>query len=71
MIVKSRTATVAIGSKSSVSRKGSILEIGSALGSCFAQILRTSIGQRDAKLDPAVGKAKAIEANRCLIEGLI
>ena len=45
-VVKSVASALAIGSGSSVGREGPIIQIGSALGSTFGQIIRLSASQR-------------------------
>ncbi|HEX4742015.1 MAG TPA: chloride channel protein, partial [Caulobacteraceae bacterium] len=45
-VVKSLASAIAIGSGSSVGREGPIIQIGSALGSTFGQVVRMPIGQR-------------------------
>jgi CIC family chloride channel protein len=45
-IAKSLASAVAIGSGAAVGREGPIIQIGSALGSTFGQIIKLSVGQR-------------------------
>jgi len=45
-LVKSLASAVAIGTGSSVGREGPIIQIGSALGSTFGQLMRMPVGQR-------------------------
>lgn len=45
-VAKSIASAVAIGSGASVGREGPIIQIGSALGSTFGQIIRLTAGQR-------------------------
>ncbi len=45
-LVKSLASAVAIGSGASVGREGPIIQIGSALGSTFGQVIRMPVGQR-------------------------
>ena len=45
-IAKSLASALAIGSGAAVGREGPIIQIGSALGSTFGQVIRMSMGQR-------------------------
>jgi CIC family chloride channel protein len=45
-VVKSLASAIAIGTGSSVGREGPIIQIGSALGSTFGQVLPMTVGQR-------------------------
>jgi CIC family chloride channel protein len=45
-VAKSLASALAIGSGAAVGREGPIIQIGSALGSTFGQVIRMSVGQR-------------------------
>ncbi len=45
-VAKSLASALAIGSGAAVGREGPIIQIGSALGSTFGQVIRMSMGQR-------------------------
>ena len=54
-LVKSLASAIAIGSGASVGREGPIIQIGSAIGSTFGQIIRMPAGQRIALVE--IGRA--------------
>jgi CIC family chloride channel protein len=62
-VVKSLASAVAIGSGSSVGREGPIIQIGSALGSTFGQIIRMPAGQRIALVAAGAGAGIASTFN--------
>jgi CIC family chloride channel protein len=62
-LVKSLASAIAIGSGSSVGREGPIIQIGSALGSTFGQIIRMPVGQRIALVAAGAGAGIASTFN--------
>jgi CIC family chloride channel protein len=62
-LVKSLASAIAIGSGSSVGREGPIIQIGSALGSTLAQIVRMPSGQRIALVAAGAGAGIASTFN--------
>ena len=62
-IVKSLASAIAIGAGSSVGREGPIIQIGSALGSTFGQIVRMPAGQRIALVAAGAGAGIAATFN--------
>ena len=62
-LVKSLASAIAIGSGSSVGREGPIIQIGSALGSTFGQIVRMPAGQRIALVAAGAGAGIAATFN--------
>ena len=62
-VVKSLASAVAIGSGASVGREGPIIQIGSALGSTFGQIIRMPPGQRIALVAAGAGAGIAATFN--------
>ena len=62
-VVKSLASAIAIGSGSSVGREGPIIQIGSALGSTFGQIVRMPAGQRIALVAAGAGAGIAATFN--------
>src|SRR3984957_2186425 len=61
--VKSLASAIAIGSGASVGREGPIIQIGSALGSTFGQIVRMPAGQRIALVAAGAGAGIAATFN--------
>jgi chloride channel protein, CIC family len=62
-LVKSLASAIAIGSGASVGREGPIIQIGSALGSTFGQIIRMPAGQRIALVAAGAGAGIAATFN--------
>jgi CIC family chloride channel protein len=62
-LVKSLASALAIGSGASVGREGPIIQIGSALGSTFGQIVRMPTGQRIALVAAGAGAGIASTFN--------
>ncbi len=62
-LVKSLASAIAIGSGASVGREGPIIQIGSALGSTFGQIVRMPAGQRIALVAAGAGAGIAATFN--------
>jgi CIC family chloride channel protein len=62
-LVKSLASALAIGSGSSVGREGPIIQIGSALGSTFGQLIRMPVGQRIALVAAGAGAGIASTFN--------
>jgi CIC family chloride channel protein len=62
-LVKSLASAIAIGSGSSVGREGPIIQIGSAIGSTFGQIIRMPAGQRIALVAAGAGAGIAATFN--------
>jgi chloride channel protein, CIC family len=62
-LVKSLASAIAIGSGASVGREGPIIQIGSAIGSTFGQIIRMPAGQRIALVAAGAGAGIAATFN--------
>ena len=62
-LVKSLASAIAIGSGASVGREGPIIQIGSALGSTFGQMIRMPAGQRIALVAAGAGAGIAATFN--------
>jgi CIC family chloride channel protein len=62
-LVKSLASAIAIGSGASVGREGPIIQIGSALGSTFGQLVRMPAGQRIALVAAGAGAGIAATFN--------
>jgi chloride channel protein, CIC family len=62
-LVKSLASALAIGSGASVGREGPIIQIGSALGSTFGQIIQLPVGQRIALVAAGAGAGIASTFN--------
>lgn len=62
-LVKSLASALAIGSGSSVGREGPIIQIGSAIGSTFGQVIRMPVGQRIALVAAGAGAGIAATFN--------
>ncbi len=62
-LVKSVASAIAIGSGASVGREGPIIQIGSAIGSTFGQIIRMPAGQRIALVAAGAGAGIAATFN--------
>jgi chloride channel protein, CIC family len=62
-VVKSLASAIAIGTGSSVGREGPIIQIGSALGSTFGQVIRMPPGQRIALVAAGAGAGIAATFN--------
>jgi CIC family chloride channel protein len=62
-VVKSLASALAIGTGASVGREGPIIQIGSALGSTFGQIIRMPAGQRIALVAAGAGAGIAATFN--------
>jgi len=62
-LVKSLASAIAIGSGASVGREGPIIQIGSALGSTFGQVVRMPAGQRIALVAAGAGAGIAATFN--------
>jgi len=62
-VVKSLASALAIGTGSSVGREGPIIQIGSALGSTFGQVIRMPSGQRIALVAAGAGAGIAATFN--------
>jgi chloride channel protein, CIC family len=62
-LVKSLASAIAIGSGASVGREGPIIQIGSALGSTFGQLIRMPAGQRIALVAAGAGAGIAATFN--------
>src|SRR5580658_836967 len=62
-LVKSLASAIAIGSGAAVGREGPIIQIGSAIGSTFGQIIRMPAGQRIALVAAGAGAGIAATFN--------
>jgi CIC family chloride channel protein len=62
-VIKSLASAISIGSGASVGREGPIIQIGSALGSSFAQSIRLSTGQKITLLSAGAGAGIAATFN--------
>ena len=62
-LIKSLASAIAIGSGASVGREGPIIQIGSALGSTFGQVIRMPTGQRIALVAAGAGAGIAATFN--------
>src|SRR5271168_5896 len=62
-LVKSLASAIAIGTGASVGREGPIIQIGSALGSTFGQVVRMPAGQRIALVAAGAGAGIAATFN--------